>query len=736
MGMAPQSRRLARTWRRAPFLRRAAFLGVALAVGAVLMIVSGPVAGPAAGRQAVAHADSKADRRSSTHVVVKLKPGATIDWLLQKISTWRYGTGTGETYYRAVPEKSFPGTDIYILRVTSGDAATLANRLPVQKAQVAWAEPGIFSPIAEASRFSPAAYERFDQAAFERFNQATYEQFRQASYEKFAQAAYETFSQAAYEKFAQAAYEEFSQAIFEKFSQVAYERFAQAAYEEFSRAAADKFTQAAYEQFSLAAYEQFRQASYEKFSQAAYEQFRQAVVEQFVQAAFERFTQSVVEEFSRIAYEEFSQAVYERFSQAAFEAFSEATYEQLSQAVLDRFSQAVFEQFTQSAFEAFTQAVFERFAQTVYEEFDQAALDRFSQTLYEEFSAAVYEQFRQSAYEQFSQAIYDSLTGAITSVAEDPEFRQAFQHLLEEMVAAYQQEYAAKIESQPALAQIRATEAHAVARGDGVTVAVIDTGIYLNHWYLADAIAPGGVDLIDGGTPNDVGDGVDNDGNGFVDDGVGHGTYIAGLIHVVAPGAKLLPIRAIDDEGAGWSFIVAEGIYRAVDAGADVINLSLSVDERSMVLQEALEYADRHGVVVVAAVGNDGEKLALYPATFDSVSGVAAVDSGNQKAGFSNYGNKSVAVAAPGVDLYGPYPAGAGFAWWSGTSFSTGLVAGEAALVYQVKAGGNDVDSKVRQAIADTARSLGAVDPVYGEHLGKGLIDVRAAVGGGGVREK
>ncbi|MBI2965284.1 MAG: S8 family serine peptidase [Chloroflexi bacterium] len=727
MGMAPQKPERTISRRSASPVRRAVFFVLALAF-AVAIVGTPGVAGPLGNSARVATADSGSGQQVSTHVVVKLKPGAAIEWLLAKVSTWRYSSGGSEGYYRAVLEKSFPGTAIYVLRVTSGDAGSLAGRLPAQKAQVAWAEAGIFTPLAESNRFSPAAYERFNQAAFERFNQAAYERFSQVAYERFNQAAFERFSQAAYEKFSQAAYEKFAQAVFERFSQAAYERFAQATYEQFTQAAAEKFTQAAYDSFTAAAYEQFRQASYEKFSQAAYEQFRQAAVELFAQAAFERFSQATFEKFSQAAYERFSQAIYEEFSQAVFERFTQAAYEQLSLAVLDRFSQAVFERFSQAAFEAFTQAVFERFSQAVYEELDQAELDRFSQAVYEEFSASVYERFSQTIYEEFSQAVRDSLAGAIVSVVDDPEFRLAFQQLLAEMFAAYQQEFGARIEGQPALAQIRAKEARAVARGDGITVAVIDTGVYLNHWYLAGALAADGIDLIDGGAPNDVGDGIDNNGNGYSDEGVGHGTFIAGLVHLVAPGARILPVRAMDDEGAGWSFIVAEGIYRAVDAGADVINLSLSVPERSMVLQEALDYAERQGVVVVAAVGNDGEKLSLYPAADRSVTGVAAVDALNRKAEFSNYGNSSVSVAAPGVDLYGPYPAGAGFAWWSGTSFSTGLVAGEAALVYQLNAGGNDPDGRVRSIIDDTARSLGASDPVYGVQLGKGLIDVLAAV--------
>ena len=219
---------------------------------------------------------------------------------------------------------------------------------------------------------------------------------------------------------------------------------------------------------------------------------------------------------------------------------------------------------------------------------------------------------------------------AMVELTEDSVFEATVAGLLQELVAAYQAEYRAKAEGQIALSQINVPQAQAYSTGAGTVVAVIDTGIYLNHWFLADAIAPGGIDLVGGDlVPNDEGDGIDNNGNGLVDEGVGHGTFIAGLILLVAPDAKLLPIRAQDSDGGGWSFIVAEAIYRAVDAGADVINLSLSIPKKSMVLGDAIEYAASAGVVVVAAVGNDAQKLRLYPAALKGVIGVAAVDSDN-----------------------------------------------------------------------------------------------------------
>jgi hypothetical protein len=610
--------------------------------------------------------------------VVKLKPAADIQRLVATIETWQFRGDDGRlSYYDVELDRSFHLTTIHVLKVNRGSADLLAHRLPAQKAQVYWAEAGIFTPVAE------------------QFTQAAFEQFSQAAYEQFAQAAFEQFSQAVYEQFAQAAFEQFSQA--------------------------------AYEQFVQATYEQFSHTLHEQFSQAVFEQFTQALFEQFSQAAFEQFALAAFEQFSQAAFEQFALAVYERFAQAAFEQFSQALFEQ--------FSQAVFEQFALAAFEQFSQAAFEQFAQAVYEQFAQAAFEQFSQAGFEGFTQAVYEQFTAAAYEAFSLAAYEAIRASLGNLLHDTAFRSEIDKLIRDLIAAYQAEYRAKVEGQAALSQINATAAHAVSRGAGTVVAVIDTGVYYNHWFLQGAIAPGGVDLVDGDLDaNDVGDGVDNNGNGLVDEGIGHGTFVAGLVRLVAPDAKILPIRAQDSDGGGWSFLVAEAILYAAASGADVINLSLSIPENSRVIREAVEQAVRSGAVVVAAAGNQGQQLALYPAALTPVIGVAAVDGRGAKAGFSNYGNRSVAVAAPGVELYGPYPAGAGFAWWSGTSFSTALVSGEAALLAAALPGG-DIRRvyAVVDAITNSAKWLGSIDPVYGQHLGRGQVDVHAATAGDNV---
>jgi subtilisin family serine protease len=336
--------------------------------------------------------------------------------------------------------------------------------------------------------------------------------------------------------------------------------------------------------------------------------------------------------------------------------------------------------------------------------------------------------------------VYESLDAVIATLNEDPDFRLLLQKLVLDFIEAIRAEQLARATSQFALDQINAAEAQSTATGRGVVVAVVDTGVYPTHWFLRDSVLPG-IDLVDGDNdPTDVGNGHDDNGNGLVDEGVGHGTFIAGLIHLVAPDARILPIRVQNDEGDGWSFLVAEGIYRAVHAGANVVNLSLSVPATSEVLKSMVDYATQRGVVVVAAAGNDGEKVAMYPATYANVIGVAAVDSNNQKAVFSNYGNRGVDVAAPGVDLYGPYPVPGttGMARWSGTSFSTALVSGEAALVFQVvsprltqsdpKAGGANVANVVMEKVLTTASSLRKSDPEFGTQMGRGLVNLQAAV--------
>jgi hypothetical protein len=258
--------------------------------------------------------------------------------------------------------------------------------------------------------------------------------------------------------------------------------------------------------------------------------------------------------------------------------------------------------------------------------------------------------------------------------------------------------------------KIRLPEAHTVTRGAPITVAVLDTGVDLNHPALAGRIAQG-FDFVD----NDA----DPSESGVYgqDYGFGHGTHVAGLIALAAPEAKIMPLRTLKPDGTGTIWAQAEALRYARDQGADVINLSFSFSTPSKLLNDILAdvtctvglSADclasvRPGAVVVAAAGNSSTSVPQYPAA-TVVSGVIAVAASTEAdtlASFSNYG-VWVDMAAPGEGILSSVPGG-GYATWSGTSMSTPLVAGTAALVRAVYPGMRPAQVALR--LTTTAASI------------------------------
>ena len=236
--------------------------------------------------------------------------------------------------------------------------------------------------------------------------------------------------------------------------------------------------------------------------------------------------------------------------------------------------------------------------------------------------------------------------------------------------------------------------------GQGVVVAVVDTGVQFSHPDLNSQI------YINAGEIG--GNGIDDDHNGYVDDtsgwdfysndnyaddGNGHGTHVAGIIAAaangfgatgVAPGAKIMPIRVLGADGSGSTNSVAAGIRYAVDNGADIINLSLG-GPLSSVIQTAIQYAQQRNVLVVSAAGNESASLPTYPArlsaSLSNVISVGAYSSAGAIASFSNDVGTSAAVQvdAPGVSIYSTYLNGQ-YARLSGTSMAAPQVAGLAAL--------------------------------------------------------
>lgn len=255
------------------------------------------------------------------------------------------------------------------------------------------------------------------------------------------------------------------------------------------------------------------------------------------------------------------------------------------------------------------------------------------------------------------------------------------------------------------------------AQGDGVMIAVLDTGVDLSHPALKNRLLSGWDMVSDDPLPNDEGDGL----------GWGHGTHVTGILAKVAPQSQILPVRVLDSNGRGNTFTLAYAIEWAVKQGADVINLSLGAESDSRVLRDAIQQAISQGVVVVAAAGNLNTAEPQFPASYPDVIAVTAVDSANHKADFANYGLRWVDLAAPGVGITSTIvgPQGSGYASWSGTSMSTPFVSGAVARLRQTQPNAS-VDQLAAQFYSHSL-SLDNINPLYLGQLG-GLLNVGATL--------
>ena len=206
-----------------------------------------------------------------------------------------------------------------------------------------------------------------------------------------------------------------------------------------------------------------------------------------------------------------------------------------------------------------------------------------------------------------------------------------------------------------------------------VTVAVIDTGVCMSHEDLQDRVLDNGYDFVD-----------DDDDP---DDVFGHGCSVAGIIAAnidngvgiagFAPNASILPVRVLGPSGSGSMADVAAGIVFAADAGADIVNLSLGSMVGSQVTKDAVDYAVNKGVTVIASAGNSGGSAPGYPARYENVVAVGAVDSDGSRSSFSNKGGD---IWAPGRDVHTTYLDN-GYKALNGTSFSAPYVSAMAAVL-------------------------------------------------------
>jgi thermitase len=260
------------------------------------------------------------------------------------------------------------------------------------------------------------------------------------------------------------------------------------------------------------------------------------------------------------------------------------------------------------------------------------------------------------------------------------------------------------------MTKIQAPQAWDVTTGSSdVKIAILDTGIDQNHPDLSSKI-------------------VANQNfttSSTVDDLYGHGTHCAGIAAAITDNnagvagvgfnTSLMNVKVLDDKGSGYYSWIASGITWATDNGAKVISMSLGGSSGSSTLQSAVDYAWNHGVVVVAAAGNNHNTKPSYPAYYANCIAVAATDQNDAKASFSTYGSW-VDVAAPGVSIFSTAPNhtnylqqhgyfGYNYGYLSGTSMATPFVAGLAGLLWSTSYGTSN--TSVRSRIESTADKIG-----------------------------
>jgi Subtilase family len=217
---------------------------------------------------------------------------------------------------------------------------------------------------------------------------------------------------------------------------------------------------------------------------------------------------------------------------------------------------------------------------------------------------------------------------------------------------------------------------------------------------------------------------LDGNGNPNKYAAFGHGTMVMGIIHLVAPTAQLMPLKAFHSDGTASMSDILSAIYYGVQNGANVINMSFDTKTSSAELQKALDYANSKGVICAASAGNDGMQEIVYPAALQNdVMGVASTSDQDTRSSFSNWGNAIVWVAAPGEAIVTTYPFNTYAAGW-GTSFSAPFVSGGAALLHNLQ-------TTIAQSGAATATAHAV--PLTDPGMGNGRLDLCMALGSVGT---
>jgi len=336
------------------------------------------------------------------------------------------------------------------------------------------------------------------------------------------------------------------------------------------------------------------------------------------------------------------------------------------------------------------------------------------------------------------------LQAALTRLQTDPRVEWAEPNYLLSLDFAPDDPYYANYQSDPKyggyLLNMEMEAAWDLSLGDpSVVIAIIDTGLDFDHEDLAGSVWTNEDEVPDNG--------LDDDHNGYVDDVHGwdfveednlpqdlhgHGTHVAGVVAArtdnglgiagMAGQATIMPLGIFQPQGIGTYADLIEAILYATDNGAQVINMSLGAVSYSRGEEAAVNYAWEHGVVLVAAAGNNNNDAFHYPAAHANVIAVSAVDAQDRRASFSSYGD-FVDLAAPGVRVISCSP-GSNYGLMSGTSMASPHVAGLAALIRSRNP--TLTNAEVRQILESTADDLGTAG--WDRYYGYGRINGRRAL--------
>lgn len=251
----------------------------------------------------------------------------------------------------------------------------------------------------------------------------------------------------------------------------------------------------------------------------------------------------------------------------------------------------------------------------------------------------------------------------------------------------------------------------------GTRVAILDTGIPLDAQRLWEK-SVAWLNTVDPGSPPiDEGNGVDDNDNDFVDEGLGHGSMVAGLIDQISPNSELIICRIADDEGESNSWHLIKGLVFSTLNEAHVISVSLGTPFEFRAVSSVVQWVLDRGVVVVAPIGNDSAPIALYPSASEGVLCISGVDEQDRRADFSNWSERADATA-PATGMASLWWDGT-IGFWEGTSFATPLVAATIAvgLSYRV-----DLDPQsLPGLLAETGDCVDELNPGYEGQLGNRL---------------